>query len=432
MIRTTTILCGYLLLLSLFSSAVPVGSFYIKFDWIGGLLVLTFSLMNFFRHKSANPLAFLYVLMFSLYILINALFQQVTATTYDFNGFVSYSLQYLFVLLVFLGIASFKINDLSINRVMNFWVALGVLASLLAIAQYFAGSVLIDDLFYMPYGEDANVTSKVVKFEEGDYFAPPGWFMEASWIGSFLVVPTLFSFTLLFQKDHIFDSLFINILIVSILMTAIILGYSIITLLSIFAGIVTSFFLANRAYNPKYVKFMSILIVGFAAVNIDVVGFQISRFSEIIEFLSDFEPGSLNHGTATSMYVRSVGFAAGISAFLDNVVLGHGIGQSPRPYHSSLITLMAELGVIGVLFLYWLPLYVIKQLFWLKAAIRKSIAKDLLANSLIVCLVGDYVNGTMTHQPFSLFRWFLVSVTFCWIVFEKKLHHIESGKSNEC
>jgi hypothetical protein len=263
------------------------------------------------------------------------------------------------------------------------------------------------------------VSNKVVSTIDGDFFAPVGWFMEASWIGSFLVVPFIYLFITLAQGSYLFKSKLISFLIFLCILFAIVLGYSITTYLSILSGLLFSLVIFRITSAIKIFLSLGLIFIVLIFINAELILFQLSRFAEVWNFLSDFEAGSQDYGTATSMYVRSLGFVAGINAFFSNPILGHGIGQSLTPFHSGFITHLAELGIIGIFFLYLLPFKVIRSLMkYVKGAYTKS-SDILMANRFIVCIIADYINGLITHQPYHLLRWFLISIVFSWLIYLK-------------
>lgn len=414
------IVCIYLVLLSLFSSAIPISGIYIKFDWIGAFFVIFFGSISIFSKQSLNKQAVTYILFFLLYIILNSALINIFSTNYNIDGFISYFLQYLLAFLVFISITSFNLASVDLNKIMSFWIFLAFMASFLAIIQYFTNSLIIDELLFMPYGDDNLVSNKVVSTIDGDFFAPVGWFMEASWIGSFLVVPFIYLSITLFQGSYLFKSRMLSFVLFLFILFAIILGYSITTYLSVLSGLVFSLAIFRITSAIKILFSLGMIFIIFFIFNFDLIAFQLSRFVEIWNFLSDFEAGSQDYGTSTSIYVRSVGFVAGINAFLSNPLFGHGIGQSLNPFHSGFLTHLAELGIIGIVFLYILPFNVVRHL--MEFARANYIKKNdfLMANRFIICIFCDYINGLITHQPYHLLRWFLISIVFSWLIYLRK------------
>jgi hypothetical protein len=419
-ISVSKVLCLYLILLSMFSAALPLSGFYLKFDWIGAAIIIFFGFISIFNKQLLDKSATTYIFYFLLYIIMNSIIVSIFSPNYNTEAFLSYFLQYLLAFLVFIAITSFELTSININKIMSFWIFLAFLASLLAIIQYFTNSLIIDKYLFMPYGDDNIVSNKVVSTIDGDFFAPVGWFMEASWIGSFLVVPFIYLFLTLLQGSYLFKSRILSFSFFLCVLIAIILGYSITTYLSILSGLIISLALFRITSGIKIFFSLGVIFTTLFFINFDLILFQLSRFTEIWNFLSDFEVGSQDYGTATSMYVRSMGFVAGINAFLSNPILGHGIGQSLTPFHSGFITHLAELGIIGIVFLYLLPFKVIRSLMkYVKGAYTKS-SDVLMANRFIVCIIADYINGLITHQPYHLLRWFLISIVFSWLIYLRK------------
>lgn len=418
-ISSSFIICFYLILLSLFSSAIPMAGIYIKFDWIGAAIIIFFGFISIFNKQFLDKSAATYIFYFLLYIVMNSIIVSIFSPNYNTEAFFSYFLQYLLAFFVFIAITSFNLSSISIHKVMSFWIFLAFLASFLAIIQYLSNSLIIDKFLFMPYGDDNLVSNKIVSTIDGDFFAPVGWFMEASWIGSFLVVPFIYLFITLVQGSYLFKSKLLSFSFFICILFAIVLGYSITTYLSILSGLFFSLIIFRITSAIKIFLSLGLIFTVLIFINADLILFQLSRFAEVWNFLSDFEAGSQDYGTATSMYVRSLGFVSGINAFFSNPILGHGIGQSLTPFHSGFITHLAELGIIGIFFLYLLPFKVIRFLMkYVKVAYIKS-SDVLMANRFIVCIIADYINGLITHQPYHLLRWFLISIVFSWLIYLK-------------
>lgn len=209
----------------------------------------------------------------------------------------------------------------------------------------------------------------------------------------------------------------------TLLMAGIFLGYSLTAMLSIAVG-----FVVLMLFSKKKFIFMP-LILAVAIILVFGGDLILVRFSELFANLSDFSPGSTEYGTSTSFYVRSLAWAAGIEAFAASPVFGIGLGQGEIPFDSSLITIAAEMGVVGLFLYYLLPLIVIYRL----NKIRKTFK---IAEVLISLLVADYVNGFVTHHGFHLQRWLLVSFVCGWLLFikatQKRLNYLsKSDPSND-
>jgi hypothetical protein len=142
------------------------------------------------------------------------------------------------------------------------------------------------------------------------------------------------------------------------------------------------------------------------------VELQVLRFSEIAHGLTHWSDREF--GTATSLSVRAGGVSAGLSAFGDSPVFGNGIGQSERAYHSGIVTLLAEQGIIGAIF-YFMPVIIAGV--WLVRIISSSTRQSeaVLAELLVVLLLADYANGMVTHHAFHLQRWLLLSLVWGWL-----------------
>ena len=93
-------------------------------------------------------------------------------------------------------------------------------------------------------------------------------------------------------------------------------------------------------------------------------------------------------------------FFKGISLFSVSPVLGHGIGSSSSLlfsksyFHNNYIQLLVEVGVLGFIFYYSWLLYIIRQLWILKADKLAS----LLFSIMFVLLLSDITNTTYYHK----------------------------------
>ena len=357
-----------------------------------------------------NKVVLLYVVVCILWLVLNSLVALQTAQNqYNTHGFLSYFLQTILAVMVFLMISNMFLRTATVYKFMKVWVLVGCAASVLAIIQVLVGKIIVDKFLYIPYFNEAAISKKVV----AGVLAPTAWFPEASWFGSFLVVPSIFIIYEVISNRKLLKSQIFNSVAAFILATGLFLTYSLTAILSVFIGILAIIFLLPRSR----IQILLFVLLGvaliFAFSDSERVVLQISRFAELFKNIADFSPGSQLYGTTTSFYVRSVGFYEGLLLFLENPFSGIGIGQGERPFHSGFITLLAEQGIIGST-LYYVPLMLI--IYKLNQA-RRNGAREIrhLATFFIIALVADYANGLVTHNSFQLQRWLLISVAFGWV-----------------
>lgn len=369
---------AFLIAVSFASAAIPIGGGYLKFDWLGAMLLLAFGFARLLSTLKLNPTAVRFAAVFLPYLILSGL---IAAFDKGFNsrGFISYLGQYAIAIGSFIVIASMRIDTERLHRLLRLWVWIACIASLLAIAQRLSGRLLIDGLLFIPYYDAATISEKQI----AGTLASTAWFSEASWFGSFLVVPTVYAFGTR------------RWLALGVLTTGLFLGYSLTAMLSVGAGIGILALMLRRFFTLA-------LLAG--AVFAFTSGLIAERFIELYANLVDFVPGSTAEGTATSFYVRSIGWYEGIQAFLANPVLGIGLGQGPIPYHSGAITLAAELGSIGLAIYYALPLLAMHRLHRIPGT-----------QILIAMLIADFANGLITHHAFHLQRWLLISLVIGWM-----------------
>jgi len=183
------LLFGYVAGVSLASAAIPLGAWYVKFDWLAANLLCIASFGMISRGMRINSLVSLYVLVFASWLVANGLIASLTSNSpFHTTGFVSYFLQFQLALITFLMISSMRLDAFDIRKILNFWTMVACGACVLAVAQVLTGDRIVGSLLYIPYYADTTLSQRVV----AGLLAPTGWFAEASWLGSFLVVPTAF------------------------------------------------------------------------------------------------------------------------------------------------------------------------------------------------------------------------------------------------
>lgn len=405
------LLLGYVVLVSMASAALPFSGYYMKFDWLGALMVSAYGFLFLYKN-GISQFATRYCFVFVSYLFLNGLVASILHVGgLSVDGYVSYLFQYLLALLVFISVLSFRLDTDRVIRLMYGWVAVGCAASALAIAQVTFDSLIVDRFLFIPYYEDSAISQKIV----GGIFAPTAWFSEASWFGSFLVVPTMFVAFRVLGGGQDNRSRRVDLSALFLLLTGVLLSYSLTAALSVAIGLCAMTLVARRftLLIPFLLIPTSASVIVFSEA--PLVALQVQRFSELVNNLLDFQPGSVAYGTATSLYVRSIGFAAGIDVFFQNPVMGNGLGQSDSAYHSGFITLIAELGVSGAVLYFLLPLFAVRRL--LRISQHRGGEVRVLAQTLVVCLVSDYANGLITHHSFHLQRWLLISIVCSWILY---------------
>jgi len=409
-LQTNHLLYAYIILIAFASAAIPLGSIYVKFDWLGAILIIVLGTVLMLKGHYLNKVVLLYVVACVLWLVLNSLIALHEAQDhYNAYGFLSYFLQTILAIMVFLMISNMFLRTAIVYKLMKVWVMVGCAASILALIQVLVGEIIVDKFLYIPYYNEATISKKVV----AGVLAPTAWFSEASWLGSFLVVPTIFMIYEVISNRKLLKAQIFNCVAALTLATGLFLTYSLTAILSVFIGIFAIIMLSPRSR----IQILLLILLGIALIlafsDSERVVLQISRFVELFKNVTDFSPGSQLYGTTTSFYVRSVGIYEGLLLFLENPFSGIGIGQGERPFHSGFITLLAEQGIIGTT-LYFVPLMLI---IYRLNQVRRNGAREIrhLATFFIIALVADYSNGLVTHNSFQLQRWLLISVAFGWV-----------------
>lgn len=409
-LRTSHLIYVYLIFIAFSGAAIPFGSLHIKFDWLGAAIICAAGTAQILNGSRINKTVLIYVVLFTSWLVINGMVAALMAQfPYNIRGFSSYFLQFILAFLTFLMISSMDVRTSIAHKLIAFWVIIACTASLLAVVQILVGDIIVDKFLYIPYYDEATISTKVI----AGILAPTAWFPEASWLGSFLVVPTMYVILEMFKERRLSESRVLYCVAAFILVLGLFLSYSLTAILSVLIGILAILFLSPRVRLPMVLLVLIGATLVFAFANTERVALQISRFSELFASLVDFSPGDQIYGTATSFYVRSVGFYEGLSAFAEKPIAGIGIGQGERPFDSGFITLLAEQGIFGTV-LYFVPLMLIISRL---NRIRRYGEREMrhLAAFFIIALVADYVNGLVTHHSFHLQRWLLISIAFSWV-----------------
>jgi len=411
---TNKLLLFYLVCIALMSAAIPFGSrYYLKFDWLGGIILCLAGLVLIFRNRWLPQKVFVYVLLFSAFLIVNGIWSKKDASTFDSYQYFSYLLQFYFAFGTFLIIVSMRLDSRSVIRVLDFWAILAFIAGLLGIAQIISGNLLIDRFLFIPYYQttDFAISRKYV----AGILAATAWFAEASHLGAFLTVPFVYAFyrlitgkaTQIKRKYSIFGVIGIGV--------GILLSYSLTSLVSTVIGLLVLLFCVRRY--RIYGVLIALLLVCLTYIFSDFpyIALQIRRIQEAVGYVFNYQLwGTQAYGTMTSFSVRSIGFIEAINDFLNSPIIGIGIGQErDAPYNSGFLTILAQQGLVGLLFYYSVPIIVIRKLF----RIRKfeSGHRHWLATFLIAGLAADYANGLITYHPMVLHRWFLISISVSWI-----------------
>tara|TARA_R110000868_G_scaffold107750_1_gene294681 strand:- start:20070 stop:21422 length:1353 start_codon:yes stop_codon:yes gene_type:complete len=404
------LLSFYILCVAFASAAIPLGNYYLKFDWLGGIAVSAFALTSFVKKRGIESSSFYYVMIALGYLALNG----VVSATFGPTAFVSrsywsYYFQFALAFLIFVSLVSFRLDTNAVVKALGVWVNLALAACVLAILQALLGDILVDKILFIPYYESTAISSKYV----AGILASTAWFSEASWFGSFLVVPIIYVAFRLSSENVVRRRYVLNVGTFVILLTGLLLGYSLTATISVAVGLVFIGVMFPRSRMAIGFAMLIALVILLYFWDSPLIALQVRRFTELWYGILNFTPGSTVYGSSTSLYVRSIGFGRGISDFLQHPIFGVGMGQGTVPYDSGLITLMAEQGVVGCIIYFWLPVYVILRLSRLRRSRDRQVA--LLATFLISGLIADYANGLVTYHPFHLQRWLLISIAFSWL-----------------
>lgn len=412
---TLSFLRAYILGVALSSAAIPIlgGIYYIKYDWLAAFVFSAYGLVFIFmKHPATRRLPLIYVLIAVLYMLINGLLAfAFSREQLSFRAYMSSFLQYGAAFVTFIIFACLRIRTDNVFRFMNVWVFIACCACVLSIFQVLLNDLIVDRFIFIPYYEGSEISNKVI----GEILAPTAWFSESSWLGSFLIVPAFFSLLSMVHCELSRRTRMLYWMSSALLMTGIILSYSIGTVVSVAVGLV---FLVVRSGRTRWTVMVCAVVFGLLGYlfydefpRLSLLG---ARIGEAINNTIDYQTGSEYYGRLTSFYVRSTGFTAGFGDFMRSPVVGIGLGQATMFYHSGFITLLAEQGLLGLTIYYFLPLYVIWKL---NTIGRKGTGNvRFLSGFFVTALIVDFTNGLIVHNPFHLQRWLLISVAVSWLL----------------
>jgi len=400
----------YILAVSFSSVAIPLGNSYLKYDWLGAIVLCLAGAAAILSGQKINRKVIIYVSVYSLFLLLNSMVLEVTSDQrFNMEGFTSSFFQFILAFFTFFVISNSKISSLRVMKLMRVWIVIACFAGMLVMIQVVTGQIIVDQYLFIPYFDNSSISIKIIS----GVLAPTAWFSESSWLASFLVVPIiLLLHDIIEGRNSIWGKHWLYLALFT-LIGSLFYSYSLTGLLSVGAGLFFSFVMGKKMRHAGImvvcVSFFSLL----ALIKADVFILQLGRLLELLENLASLNNGGESDGRLTSYYVRSVGIFAGIQDFLKNPLSGIGAGQGSMPYNSGLITLLAEQGVIGIV-LYFTPLlYLLGKL----NVIRRQAGhlERHIAVLFIVALIADNLNGFVTHNPYHLQRWLLVSVAFGWL-----------------
>jgi hypothetical protein len=411
-----TLLYIYLLGLSMASSAIPIASHYIKFDWLFGGIICIYGLYQRISGKSINGSALKFAILILLCLVLNGIIASIKAKSFYLTsglftpGYFSYFSQYVFALSIFAVVSSFKLRTAHVYNILDWWVIIAAVACLLAVIQVALGDMLVDRFLFTPYYRRNILSTKIV----AGIFAPSAWFGESSWFGSFLVVPVTYTFYLLVAHPFSLQ----RVISLFALMAGIFLGYSLTATLTTIVGFCSVLAIQGRFHLLQMVFLCIGCVTSYFLFPTALLNLYITRFAQLFLNLWDFKPGSQSFGMATSFSDRSLGFAKAFSDFIENPFFGIGIGQSDRAYHSGFLTILAEQGLVGVFANYAIVVYVLFCLFGIRKTADMAIKN--LSSCFIALMIADYANGFITHNAFHLQRWILISIIMAWFFYLRK------------
>lgn len=406
-------LSAYILGIALSSAAIPVagGAYYVKYDWMAAFVLCVYGFVHIgIKRHGIDRLPLVYVLTAVTYLMINGLLAfGFTGEQLSLRAYVSGFLQYGVAFVTFIIFVCLRIKTKDVVRFMNVWVFVACWACTLSIVQVVLNDLIVDRFIFIPYYEGSEISNKVI----GEILAPTAWFSESSWLGSFLIVPAFFSLLSMVHKELPRNTRVMYWIFAALLITGIVLSYSIGTIVSVSIGLVV---LIARSGRARWTMIVCVFVFGLLAYlfyehfpRLSLLG---SRIEEAINNTIDYQAGSEYYGRLTSFYVRSIGFSAGFTDFLESPIVGIGLGQATMFYHSGFVTLLAEQGLVGCAIYYFLPLYMIWKL---NAAGRQWVGRErFLANFFVTALIVDFTNGLVVHNPFHLQRWLLISLSVSW------------------
>jgi len=353
-----------------------------------------------------------FVSLYSVYLLVNGLYSNMISPSFDFGRYFSYFSQFTFAFATVTFIGLMKVDSHTVKKVLRLWSMLAFGASMLAVVQVISDDLIVDRFLFVPYYDafDFGISRKYVS----GLLAATAWFAEASHFGAFLAVPYIYTLYCLLTEHGDRRRSLLNAGMFAGIGMGVFLTYSLTAFLAVAIGMLSIMLLVRRYWCGVAFMLSACVALAYLFSDYPYIVLQIERIHESSRYLSDLLGATQADGTTTSFYVRSIGFLAAFEDFLDNPILGIGVGQgSVLAYHSGFLTMLAQQGIIGVLFCYSLPVFVILKL----VGIRRKSGTEVqwLSGFFAVGLITDYTSGLITHHPMVLHRWFLVSLAVSWI-----------------
>lgn len=394
-------------------------------DWFfASLIIIVFYLKFCLRKERLQINAIGKWILLLNFVAILSLFKLLNGSSEQLTDFFTKYLQLLLVSLLYFAVSSLNVGEEKINNILKVWILTAFFISLYTIYQVFARNLDLP-FAYPPILNPTYGTGLVAGQTFGDYTRPSSFFVEPSYLGSYLIAPLILLITILLnpsQKALLFKKLVI-LIIGGCIALALVLTFSLATYVTI--GLIAFFILMGKVV--KKIATLSFIAVIFFAVYIllprlginFLTAFERVENEVILPIITGVSPGitSLGMRLAKAVTTFKVGLAHPFLGVGLNNTSYYAFLYEPEWYtgglpleenHNMWITTFGEMGILGLIALISLWYSALKKVKY--SASKNENKWKIIFIAFYFILWSDIINSNFTHEIMHPQRWFNLSI----------------------
>ncbi len=307
------------------------------------------------------------------------------------------------------------------RRVLNLTIAsLGIVltgASILAVFQ------IISERFYLPASVVSSVGANMPR-ASGTYHNP-------NIFGTFLAVSILFMAGIFLVPKLRWWKRCLLLLAIGLGATALVITFSRGSWVALFVGVVALLFLAGKLRYLFYVAIAFCVAILIVKNYVPFAAYIVERFYSIFSLFAEFGADSRVSSTARVYFV-----IAGLKMFLAHPLLGVGWRGFPvvfqdykpegfphwlptRESHTLFATILAELGIVGMIAAIWVVWRILAFAFYHIKRMQDEYLRSVMI-ALVAIFVTFQVSLTFTGEFPNNFLWMFTGIMFAVPALEKR------------
>lgn len=330
-----------------------------------------------------------------------------------FSPYIRQSTRLLYNVTLFVCISSTRLSQKVLRKTFKVWLGIAGIVSILTIynsislntqlSTFISQQDAAERLTVGGYVRPGIVTEPVVLCE---YLLPPLAFILVLATGSGLNR----------VKKIVFENNWVNISVLTLIISAYFVTFSMGGFISlVLLATLYVFFISKKSvsgyilryslYTVLVFSFSSLVIYGLTGLNL-LYGMYVRLATTFTQTFGIYEAPTSDFAT-TSVYARLEAIRAALSSFLENPIIGAGLGSIPSSQggestgvHGGFIQLLGEIGLFGLIIFLSLTYYTVRTCYLSKKKytyksnliISKAIATSVISRLVFMLIQGGWVN----------------------------------------